>query len=187
MNYNELIKSRRSIRKFKDKEVSMEMIEELIQESTCAPSAGNGQPWNFFVINNREVMNQISTECKESLLKKIENNPEAYVAKYSGILEKKDYNIFYNAPALVFIHGDSSLKNVRVDCTLAASYFMFAATSRGLGTCWINFGLPFGTIPLAKECGFPVKNEIVAPLILGYPAVMADMPKRNKPEILYGT
>jgi len=51
----ELLKKRRSIRDYEDKEVSIEIIKEIIKESCLAPSSGNGQPWRFIVKNTRAL------------------------------------------------------------------------------------------------------------------------------------
>ena len=47
MTFTELLKKRRSIRDFQDKEVPLKIVEEILQESTLAPSASNGQPCRF--------------------------------------------------------------------------------------------------------------------------------------------
>ncbi len=185
MMYEELIKTRRSIRKFIDKDVPKELIIELIHESTYAPSAGNGQPWKFLVISDRELMRKISDVCKKSLLERIEDNPKDFAFKYSKMLQSESYNIFYNAPSVVFIHGERTLKNLKVDCALAASYFMMAAASRGLGTCWVNFALSIESTSWADEIGLPQGNEIVAPIILGYPENLPAIPKRKEIDVFF--
>ena len=50
----ELLKKRRSIRNFEDKEVPLETIKEIIKDSCLAPSAVNGQPWRFIVVSDRD-------------------------------------------------------------------------------------------------------------------------------------
>lgn len=46
----------------------------------------------------------------------------------------------YDAPCLIYIAGQKDSISLDVDCTLAASYFMFSAADRGLGTCWVDLG-----------------------------------------------
>ena len=87
-------------------------------------------------------------------------------------------------PCLVMILGLSSLKNLHVDCALAAGYFMMAAASRGLGTCWVNLGTEIHDPEMRDELGIPDNCTIVAPIILGYPARTPPVPKRKEPEIL---
>jgi nitroreductase len=51
---------RRSVRQFKEKEVSKEKIEALLRAAMQAPSAGNQQPWEFLVVQNRDMLNKLS-------------------------------------------------------------------------------------------------------------------------------
>jgi len=67
-NYTELLKKRRSIRDYEDKEVSIETIKEIIRESCLAPSSGNGQPWQFIIITDKAMIKTLSDESKRSLL-----------------------------------------------------------------------------------------------------------------------
>ncbi|MCI5151095.1 MAG: hypothetical protein D3916_17220 [Candidatus Electrothrix sp. MAN1_4] len=56
MTFDELLKNRRSVRKYQDKPVAVDLIREMIKESTLAPNAGNEQPWKFIIVNNREML-----------------------------------------------------------------------------------------------------------------------------------
>jgi len=184
MKFDEMLKYRRSIRRYQDKSVSLEKIKEMIKESTLAPNAGNEQPWKFIIVNNKKMLKRMSDESKKNILARLEANPDDYAKKYKGMLKNESLNVFYNAPSLVVILGRSNLKNVYVDCALAASYFMMAATSRGLGTCWVNLGTEIHDPEMINELGIPDDCKIVAPIILGYPEKTPSAPKRRKPEIL---
>ncbi|WP_432666678.1 nitroreductase family protein [Wukongibacter baidiensis] len=184
MNYEELLLKRRSIRNFIDKAVSNEIIMKVIKESIYAPSSGNEQPWKFIIVNDKLLMKRISDEAKRNILKRIELNPNDYAKKYEKMLRDENYNIFYNAPSMVFIIGEKNLKNMKINCSLAASYFMMSAASRNLGTCWINFATDIKSSEMLSELGITDDFEIVAPIIVGYPAKIPDMPIRKEPEIL---
>jgi len=184
MNFIEILKKRRSIRKYKDTPVPFDVIKNIINDSILAPSAGNEQPWQFIIVNNQDVINRISDECKQSMLKRIDSNPNDYAKKYEKMLSNNAFHIFYHAPAVVLILGDAGLKNLYVDCALAAGYFMMSATSKGLGTCWVNFGTEIHNSHLRNELGLSDKHKIVAPLALGYPENIPGIPKRKKPEII---
>lgn len=184
MKLDELFIQRRSVRNYQDRAVPVEVIREIINESTLAPNAGNEQPWKFIIINDKETLKRISDESKKNLLARIAANPNDYAKKYEGMLQNEAYNVFYNAPCLVMILGFSRLKNLYIDCTLAASYFMMAATSRGLGTCWVNLGTEIHDPEMIYELGIPDDCTIVAPIILGYPERIPPIPKRKEPEIL---
>ena len=184
MTFDELLKNRRSVRKYKDTPVSIEVIQEMINESTLAPNAGNEQPWKFIIVNNKKMLKRMSDESKKNILARIAANPDDYAKKYKGMLKNESFNVFYNAPCLVMILGFSYLKNLYVDCALAASYFMMAAISRGLGPCWVNLGTEIHDPKMVNELGIPDNSTIVAPIVLGYPEKIPPAPKRNEPEIL---
>jgi len=68
----ECIKTRRSRRKFLDKEVSQELIEKIIEAGKCAPSSENSQPWQFFIIKDKNLKDNFAKinyeENKEAIL-----------------------------------------------------------------------------------------------------------------------
>jgi nitroreductase len=184
MHFSELLLKRRSVRKFIDKPVEIAVLENIINDSTLAPSAGNEQPWKFIIVTNKNILLRISDECKKNLLIRIQNNPNDYAKKYSNMFENESFNIFYNAQSLIIILGESNVKNLQLDCTLAASYLMMSATSKGLGTCWVNFAKEIADTNLLLEIGIPENHRIVAPIIIGYPAVEPLIPRRKKAQIL---
>ncbi|MBT8362695.1 MAG: nitroreductase family protein [Deltaproteobacteria bacterium] len=184
MTFDELLENRRSIRKYKDTTVSIEVIQEMIKESTFAPNAGNEQPWKFIIINDMKMIRKVSDESKKNIIARITANPDDYAKRYLGMLQNESFNVFYNAPCLVMILGHSSLKNLYVDCALAASYFMMAATSRGLGTCWVNFGTEIHDPNMISALSIPDSHTIIAPITLGYPEKVPSAPKRKEPEVL---
>lgn len=71
----------------------------------------------------------------------------------------------------MIIAGKNEDKWFERDCALAATYFMFAFTARGLGTCWIGFGENIEDADLKKEIGLPQDCEIAAILVVGYPKI----------------
>ena len=182
-DFFELLKTRRSIRDFEKREVSLDLIQEIIRDTCMAPSSGNGQPWKFIVVNNREKIRKLSNESKKNFVALIEKDPSSPLKKYEAGLRSKEFNVFYNAPCLVYIVGSKEVRSLWVDCALAACYFMFAAAARGLGTCWVNLGSEIRSPEILKEIGLPEDCRIVAPMILGYPKSIPS-PSERKPEIL---
>ena len=59
-DFSKLLQTRRSIRDFQEKEVPVGIIKEVIKDSCLAPSSGNGQPWEFIIIEDRNVIDQIA-------------------------------------------------------------------------------------------------------------------------------
>jgi nitroreductase len=183
MTISEVFKNRRSIRNYLEKPIPSEIIQIILNDSILAPSAGNGQPWKFVIVNNQEMICRISIESKKNILKRIASNPDDFAKRYEQMLQKEGFNVFYNAPTVILILGDASLKNLYVDCALAASYLMMSATSKGLGTCWVNFGTEVYDTNLRNELGIPENHKIVAPIAIGYPEKIPDIPKRREPQI----
>jgi nitroreductase len=184
MTFEELLKNRRSIRQYQDKSVPMGIINGIINDSILAPSARNEQPWKFIIVNNRGLIRRISDESKKNILARIALNQNDYAKKYEKMLSNEAFDIFYNAPTVIYIIGNAGLKNLFVDCALAASYLMFSATSKGLGTCWINFAKEIEDPKIINELGIPENHEIVAPIALGYPVKIPSVPFRKESQII---
>ena len=182
--FAELLKKRRAIRDFQEKEVPLDLVMEIIRESTFAPSSGNGQPWRFVIVKDRAWIKRISDESKRNLVSYLEKDPGSPLKKYEAALRNEGYNVFYNAPCLVFIVGPKTLPTLQVDCALAACYFMFSAVARGLGTCWVALGSHITDPDTLKALGLSEGQRIVAPIILGYPKLIPAVPPRNDPQVL---
>lgn len=127
----ETIKTRRSVRQFKDTKVDDAQLEAILEAGLFAPSAHNQQPWHFTLITNDNMLNDMNVLAKETaraseieFLQKIGNNP--------------DFHVFYKAPALIVVSGDESAMNPKADTAAAAQNMLLAAESLGLGACWIG-------------------------------------------------
>ena len=184
MDYGELMEKRRAIRDYQDKEVPLEVVREIINDSIKAPNAGNRQIWGFVIVRNKARMKELSDLNKKTVLAGIEANPNSPMKVYEQMLRNEDYNVFYNAPCLVYITGPAKAPTLAADCALLAAYFMLAATARGLGTCWIAQGGFIRDPEILKDLGLPDGHQLVAPIILGYPKAIPPMPERNAPNIL---
>ena len=184
MDFPTLLLNRRSIRDFLDRDVPLALVEEIIQDSCLAPTASNRQPCKFIVIRDRSVIERLSRESKRNLLADLAKNPGLPLKQYEATLRDEGFNVFYNAPCLVYLAGPRDLYSVEVDCALTAAYFMFSAANRGLGTCWIGLGANIRDRATLAEIGVPGDCRIVAPLILGYPASIPPAAERRAPEIV---
>ena len=118
MNIVDEICKRRSTRKYKDQEVSKEMIHELLIAATCAPTAGNREPWEFVIVNES--------------------------AKLNSIREFMPYGK-YNAPLAIVVCGNMNntlegpAQEMWVqDCSAATENMMIAASALGLGSVWLG-------------------------------------------------
>jgi nitroreductase len=184
MDFLDLLKNRRSVRNYQDKDVSLDLLTEIIREACLAPSSGNRQSWRFIVVNDRDTIRRLSEESRVNLVAELDSNPTSYVKRYEAALRNPDFNVFYNAPSLVIICGEKRVHSLQVDCALAASYLMFSAAARGLGTCWVDLGARIHDPKLREEIGLTGDLAIVAPIIIGYPKAIPAIPARNEPVVL---
>lgn len=184
MDFNTLLANRRSIREFQDKEVPLFVMKELLQETSLAPTASNRQPLKFIIVRDRELIRRLSDESKKRLLDDLLLDPSSPLKQYETALRDGRFNVFYNAPALVLFAGPKDLHSLDTDCGLTAAYFMFSATSRGLGTCWIGLGAHIRDRKILDEIGMPADCRIVAPIIIGYPESIPPASERHSPDIL---
>ena len=183
MDFSELLEKRRSVRDFEDKNVPLELIQEIIGEAVKAPNAGNMQLWRFVVVNSKQWLKKISDANKKAYIADIDANPNSPWKGYEASFRNEDFNIFYNAPALVYIVGTAKMQTIEQDCSLAGAYFMLAAAERGLGTCWIAQGV-IEDQEMRAELAIPENYKIVAPIIIGYPKAVPSMPERREPKLL---
>lgn len=184
MDFRELILKRRSVREFDGKAVRAELVREIIADSIQAPNARNAQPWAFVVVSNSTMITKLSDESKKNILWDMGDNPSSPYVMYKPILENADFNVFYNAPCVVYIAGPRDIRSIQVDCALAAAYFMLSAADRGLGTCWVDLGSVIRDPLLRNEIGLPKDHVIVASIAMGYPVRIPGTPPRSEPRIL---
>ncbi|KUG22799.1 nitroreductase [hydrocarbon metagenome] len=184
VTFTELLKNRRSIRDFQDKEVPLKIVEEILRDATLAPSASNNQPCRFSVVNCKNTIKALSDESKANLLADFAQNKASSNPAYVEVLKDKNFNVFYNAPCVIFISGSSAVYSLEVDCALMASYIMFSAASRGLGTCWIALGSQIRDPKSKALLGIPDGCRIIAPIIIGYPKEIPVVSERHAPQIL---
>lgn len=165
----EVIKSRRAIRSFEDKPVPDSAILTMLEAATYAPSAINIQPWKFILITNKEAMKQLSETAKPALLRMLPDVGDEGLAGLKKMLSNPQYNIFYNAPLLIFVSGIKSPYAI-YDCSMAAQNMMLAAYTLGIGSCWIGTAVGLANDPKVKtELGVPEDHEVHAAIIFGYP------------------
>lgn len=179
------IYQRRSVRNFSDKEVSDEIIKEIIRAGIYAPTAVNKQPWRFVVIKNKQLIEEYDDRAKKAFLAAYKDTENPDMVRFVQYLSKPTTRIFYGAPVLILVFASPNVINEH-DCALAAENMMLAAHSLGIGSCWIGLAGGLGyDMEFLKEVGVPEGHKLIAPLIFGYPAKQnLKAPARNADVIL---
>lgn len=151
----EFLKSRRSIRKFKDTPVEDGVLMSILDTARFAPSARNLQPWRFIVIKDQSI--------KDSLSK---------IHQWAWPLSR--------APIGIAVACDTSVSptSYMLDCSNATMYIMLAAHAYGLGTVWIQSVRDNDKI--REILGLPENLFVVSILAMGYPDE-SPAPKPRKP------
>jgi nitroreductase len=150
MDAFENILTRRSIRKYSKKPISKEILQNLLKAASCAPSAGNQQPWQFIVIDDRTILNVIHTF-----------HPSA--------------KMLMEAEKAILVCGDLHLEKFKgywmIDCAAASENILLAAHAQGLGACWLGIYPREGRVAgMRKLIHLPTHVIPFALIALGYPA-----------------
>lgn len=179
------IYQRRSVRNYSDKEVSGEIIKEIIRAGTYAPSAVNKQPWRFVVVKNRQLIEEYDDRARKAFLSVYGDTDNPDLIGYVKYLSKPTTRILYEAPVFILVFASPDVID-ECDCVLAAENMMLAARSLGIGSCWIGLAAGLGSdTEFLKEVGVPEGYKLIAPLIFGYPAKENQKaPARNADVIL---
>lgn len=127
----ENIKKRRSIRKYLPEQIKEEELDAIIEAGMYAPSGHNEQSWHFTVIQNREMLDYISSKTKELMC----NLDIEWIAKMG---KNEKLHVFYNAPTVIIVSGRDEAYCPILDCAAATENMMLAAESLNIGSCWIG-------------------------------------------------
>jgi nitroreductase len=178
-----VIKGRRSIRKYKAKQITDSEIQKILDCAIYAPNARNQQIWHFTVIQNKDMLNRMVDIIKENIMN---SGIEFLIEKASA----PDYNTFYNAPTVVLVTGDEKNRLVQFDCGAAAQNIALAAKSLNIGSCVMtSSGFLFASEKgnrLKKELGIPKGYNHVCAVALGYQDCEdPEVPTRNQDVINY--
>jgi nitroreductase len=159
-SFIELVKSRRSVRRFQEKPVERELLLECIEAARFAPSASHVQPWRFLIVDDSEL--------KEALVQRA----------FSGIFSASRWAA--KAPTLVVILAELDITANRIgkqftglhyyliDIGIAGEHFVLQAQELGLGACWIGW---FSARGVRKALNIPRKYRPASILAIGYPDV----------------
>ena len=149
----DLLRKRRSIRKFTGQAVEEEKIELLLEAALLSPSSKGNTPWHFVVVCDQDCISKLA------------------LAKPHGA------SVLINAPLVIAVCGDSNRSDVWVeDCSIATLLLHLQATDLGLGSCWVQLRLrahddnQSAAVYTAELLGLPAHIQPLALVGIGYPA-----------------
>ncbi len=187
----QLIKTRRSIRAYRDQPVPREIMNQLIDTARYAPTGANQQNVKWLVIDDREKMNRIREIGPDFVLETVKANFPAYAQAITFFEKRREagYDIFlHGAPAIVCTYGTSQMPAPSTNCIIALSYFDLLANSSGLSCCWLGFftNAANNFDPIKEIVALPPENEVFGSMIIGYPKYKYQrIPVRNPADIIW--
>ena len=149
----DVLRTRRSIRRYEDKDVSSDVLGEILEAARQAPSAANRQPYRFIVLTDDDLKRPLSKGLWNRFIK--------------------------DAPVTIVGCADTSGitgKWAVIDTTIAMQNMVIAAWSLGVGSCWIG---DFKEQKVKTLLSIPEKWKVVALLPFGYP-VTQPRPRKKK-------
>lgn len=168
MELSEAIYHRRSVRRFRDREVAPAAVQEIIRAAAQAPCGLNQQPWAFVVVHGKRRLRSYSEKAKRHLVATYPTTFEPHPR--AQLYETPEYDLFCGADTLIVIYAHPGGLHPTEDCCLAAENLMLAAYGLGLGTCPIAFARPWLDLPETKRLlGVPDHYQAVFPVVVGFP------------------
>jgi nitroreductase len=156
------IASRRSIRQFKQEQIKDSELHSILEAGLQAPSGHNDQPWFFSVIQNKDLIKELSDGSKEEM-KKSDIDWMVTVGKNERL------NIYYNAPTIIIVAGRKDAVTPMADVCGAIQNMLIAAESLNIGACWIGFTkYNFTKEEEYKKVKIPDDYEVYYGIALGY-------------------
>ena len=153
---------RRSVRQFQNTPVTTQQVETLLRAAMCAPSAGNQQPWEFYVVQDRETQARLS-QC----------------SPYAGCAAKAPLVLVPCAKK----EGVGYPENVPMDLSAATENILLEAVALGLGAVWLGIApLEARIAGVRKVLNIPETLEPFALVAVGTPEKNIPAEDRYQPE-----
>ena len=177
---SQLVKTRRSIRVYKDKPVPREIIKKLMETVQYSPTAKNLQPVHWILLDDRPKIHQMAGLTIE-WLRKLNMVPDIIEA-----WDKGHDIILRGAPNLAIAHAAKNSINPAADCAIACTTLELMANSMGIGGCWAGYFMRASNSfdPLKQFMNLPRDHKVYAALMLGYPRFKYHrIPSRQVPKV----
>ncbi|MFP5258962.1 MAG: nitroreductase family protein [Acidobacteriota bacterium] len=210
----DLLRSRRSCRRFQDKPVSGPMLEDLLRAAVTAPSGTNSQAWTFTVLTSRSAVVGLGQAVAGffARLNKLAANPflrraytcigrpeltryyrEHYDSVAAALVDwERNHTdrLFHGATAVVVVGSRPEASCPAEDAVLAAGNLLLAAHCLGLGSCLIGYAVEAMRHDrrVKEAAGVPRAETVHAVVALGWPDVAFLRPtRRRRPIVRYKT
>ena len=142
----DIIKRRRSVRRFDDATIPKEAMEQILEAARWAPSGANAQPWRFVVVTKRETLKALAEIC------------------YYNVFKSRHVGEAATA-VVICADPDAGSRTYVLDAAIAGTNMTLMATSLGIGSCWIG---AFREEKLKELLHIPAELKIIALIALGY-------------------
>ena len=186
----QFLRSRRSIRWYKDKEVDQVTLRRLIELARYAPTASNSQTIHWTVISGRDKLfklSEMTAQWMRDLQKEYPGSPAAlYFAPVVAKWDQGEDGILRTASTLIVASAPEEATNGLVDSTIALTYLELMALTLGLGTCWAGLlhAAMVNRPAVLEQVGLPQGHTVHYPMMIGYPRFKYQrLPERNQPPI----
>ena len=175
-----LIKGRRSVRRYRDRDLAPALIDHLLEVSCHAPTGVNAQSVLFTVVRERAVMHRLREHLLGRIMKLKESNglPEGLAGQYLGWTVKawqeegKDI-LFRGAPHLLITSAPAEAPCPVQDALIALTTFQLMAQAHGVGTVWDGICMmALAACPeVVARLGIPEDHSLGYAMVFGEPAV----------------
>lgn len=183
---NEIIQAihqRRSIRKYQDRQVEPEVLQEILEAASYSPNAGNRQSTQIVVCQNEEINSTLGRLNRDSFGGKV--RAQNVSADQPSIADDPNLpSAFYGAPTVITLFAPTQFLYAGPDAWIMAQNIALAAASLGLGTCLVGRAQATFATPYGKErqaaWGIPEGMEAQVHITLGYPLEENPQPKPRR-------
>lgn len=171
---DEVIMSRRSIRKWQEKPISRDTLDIIMKHGINAPNGKGIQAYEVRVIDKPELLKEMS---------------DAVVKDIPKVGERDGFgNIFVDAPCVVFIAAYNDYDLSQVDCGLLGENIILSAWSMGIGSCCLGSSARMlntseSAAPYLKKLDFSDDYQLLYCIALGYPDETPDARPRNEEKV----
>ena len=188
----QFMRSRRSIRRYKDEAVPEALLVRVLDTARWAPSGHNVHPVRWSVIRSRAGVAAVAAMIAHWMAEQAEAGTDLAKALHLGGVARSFETgrdlITRGAPHLATAFAPKKGVTPNTDAVIAASHADLAAHAHGLGTCWCGYAMMAAHHhePVLRALGVPEGHDAGACLMLGYPRVRyRRIPPRPKPDITW--